>query len=33
MTSGEIAYLVLVVASCLIFMGALAGVSWWTQRR
>ena len=33
MTSLELAYLGLIVVATLIFMGTLAGVTWWTNRR
>ena len=32
MTTGETAYLVLVVSSALVFMVTLAWLSWWSKR-
>ncbi len=32
MSSGEAAYLTLVVAAFVIFMAAVAGTSWWVNR-
>lgn len=32
MTSGEMAYLILVVAAFAVFAAALAGTSWWTKQ-